>query len=258
MTSRESMIMSSSTNLGRKRRNLIIASLTAAAAIAIGVTVGGALLPNRSSQPDQLAETSKIRIFPVDSKPYGLAYGEWAARHWQWLLSLPSKDDPSQDSIGETCFTNQVDENVWFLAGPSNTGRVERSCTIPSGKAILIPLLTGICDYHSDPTLKTESDLRTCAYSGIEGASKQLSVDGLEIKNIESYRVQSPLFNLTIPADNMLGLEPVDSTEATADGYYVILEPLPAGRHIIQVSASIVDDPVFNFAADITENIEVK
>jgi hypothetical protein len=249
--------MGSIADLGHNRRNLIIVAVTAAAAIVIAVTVGGALLPNRSSHSDQLTDTNKIRIFPVDSKPYGLTYGEWSAKYWQWTLSLPSQADLSQDSTGQTCYNNQIDENVWMLDGPSAAGHIERSCVIPSGKAILIPVLTGECDY-SDPNLKTESELRTCAFAGIEGASKQVSVDGFEIANIESYRVQSHLFNLTIPADNILGIEPIESTQAAADGYYFILEPLPTGRHTIHVSSSIVDDPVWNFAAERTENVEVK
>ena len=26
-----------------------------------------------------------IGVFPADSKPYGLTYGEWSAGFWQWL-----------------------------------------------------------------------------------------------------------------------------------------------------------------------------
>jgi hypothetical protein len=34
----------------------------------------------------------------------------------------------------------------------------------------------------------------------------QLSINGIEIENVESYRVQSPLFDLTGPPDNALVL----------------------------------------------------
>jgi hypothetical protein len=49
---------------------------------------------------------------------------------------------------------------VWFLADHL-AGREERTCTIPAGKAILIPLLTGECGYDV-PEVKNDEDLRRC------------------------------------------------------------------------------------------------
>ena len=42
------------------------------------------------------------RVLPVNSKPYGLTYGEWSARHWQWLLSLPLTDHPLFGDDGDS------------------------------------------------------------------------------------------------------------------------------------------------------------
>ena len=36
-----------------------------------------------------------ISIFPIESKPYGLSYGDWSVRWWKWLLSIPKSDNPS-------------------------------------------------------------------------------------------------------------------------------------------------------------------
>src|SRR5690242_16582905 len=33
--------------------------------------------------------TGTPSILPPESHPYGKSYGEWSARHWQWLYSLP-------------------------------------------------------------------------------------------------------------------------------------------------------------------------
>ena len=34
-----------------------------------------------------------IAVFPANSKPYGLTYGDWTAKWWQWGYSVP-KDQP--------------------------------------------------------------------------------------------------------------------------------------------------------------------
>jgi hypothetical protein len=43
------------------------------------------------------------------------------------------------------------------------------------------------------------------------------SINGIEIPYLENYRIQSNLFNLTLPANNILGLPP-QSTQAVSDG----------------------------------------
>jgi hypothetical protein len=200
-------------------------------------------------------------VFPINSKPYGLTYGEWAAKWWQWIMSIPAKDNPRLDITGEKCSVAQSDQNVWFLA-QTPSGPVQRDCIIPPGKAILVPLLTGECDYLSDPTVRTETDLRRCAFSGIQGATIRATLDGTNMKNLERYRVKSPLFDLTIPSDNSFGSQgSTGTTKAVADGYYLMLEPLSIGRHTLRFSASIVDNPTlgtFSYASDVKYNIEVK
>jgi hypothetical protein len=248
--------MDSPANTSHKKRNLII-GVVAAAAVVVGVTFSGGFESSRSSQQGQSGESSETNVFSIDSEPFGLTYGEWSARWWQWLFSIPSSDDPSDDKTGDKCAVNQGDDHVWFLSGHSS-GLHETFCKVPLGKAILTPILTGFCDYHHDSEAKTESELRACAFSGIRGASMQLFINGMEIKNIESYRVQSPLFDLSAPPDNFFGLEPINSTQAAGDGYYVMIEPLPAGQHAIQIKSSIVGDPVSSFATDGTYNLEVK
>jgi hypothetical protein len=192
-------------------------------------------------------------IFSIDSRPYGLSYSEWSTKWWQWIISIPAKDSPRLDLTGQKCSVAQDDPNVWFLA-QIGSGSVERNCTIPKDKAIFIPILTGECDYLSNPTVKTESDLRKCAYSGIEGAQLSAVVDGRNLKNLERYRVQSPLFDFVIPSDTGFGQGPVGTTKAVADGYHVILEPPSPGRHTLQFSANIVDNPTigtYSFAIDV-------
>ena len=72
-------------------------------------------------------------------------YGEWIAKWWNWTLSIPKGEHPRDDFTPEKCSANQGGP-VWFLSDQLG-GREERTCTIPAGKAILFPLLTGECGY---------------------------------------------------------------------------------------------------------------
>ena len=44
----------------------------------------------------------------------------------------------------------------------------------------------------------------------------------------------SPLTNITWPEHNVFG-GPVGNFESVADGFYVILEPLPPGEHVLHI-----------------------
>ena len=71
----------------------------------------------------------------------------------------------------------------------------------------------------STPDLKTESDLRSCAKADQDKATNlQVTVDGVAISDVKMYRVQSPLFNVTIPKDNVIG-SPPGTTQAVSDGF---------------------------------------
>src|SRR5262245_53465086 len=82
---------------------------------------------------------SNATIAQPGTKPYGLTYGEWSAKWWQWVLSIPLNSNPMSDETGVNCGLKQ-EGSVWFLAGTSG-GQAERSCTIPSSKSVFFPVL---------------------------------------------------------------------------------------------------------------------
>lgn len=120
----------------------------------------------------------------------------------------------------------------------SSSGGADRTCNIPAGKAILIPINVVECSFVELPTAKTKEELHTCA---TEDESSNpglfLSVDGKEFKELEKYRVHSRAFNFTLPEDPWLPGE-LGPSRAVSDGYWVILEPLPQGKHETHFKAS--------------------
>jgi hypothetical protein len=208
-----------------------------------------------------LANNINPGVFPINSKPFGQPYSQWAVKNWQWSLSMSKEQDPrANDPTGQKCSVNQKDPNVWFLEGISS-GSAVLNCNIPQGKAIFTSILSGECDYLSDKSLKTEADLTKCARSGIEGATMQVAVDGIALKNLQAYWVESPIFSLTFHSDNIFGVPYIGTTQAKVVGYYLFLEPLSLGRHTIHLAYNIIDNPTlgtYSVAVDETFNIQVK
>src|SRR5919197_1770703 len=63
----------------------------------------------------------------------------------------------------------------------------------------------------------TEPQLRTCAIQGSEGSrSMEVIIDGVKLKNLENYRVQSPLFDVTFHENNIFSVKP-GTTKAVSD-----------------------------------------
>jgi hypothetical protein len=179
-------------------------------------------------------------IFGVTSSPYGLTYAEWTAKWWQWAYSIPKNINPAFDDTGIHCTVNQ-NGPVWFFPGAYGKD-VTRHCTVPSDKAILFPILNSECSLAEFPNLRNYEQLRQCAKQ-IQDSVIQLnaSIDGKNIGNLEQYRIGSPLFNFTLPQNNILGLPP-QSTQAVSDGNWIFLEPLSEGNHTISFKGGLRND----------------
>ena len=82
--------------------------------------------------------------FSPHASPYGRTYGEWSAKWWKFVLSIPAVDNPLLYDDKNTVYQRGP---VWFLTGKFclNTScatflPVTRSVTIPAGKAVFFPV----------------------------------------------------------------------------------------------------------------------
>lgn len=221
--------------------------------------VGGVFIVSSQSAQAQGNIPADTLVFPVDSKPYGKSYAEWSAIWGQWLLSIPVNKSPAGDPTGENCGINQQGP-IWFLAGTFG-GAAERTCTIPAGKAIMFSPINSECSYAEYPDEKTESDLLECAKT-IQDLTTyaQATINGTAIENLDSFRIESPLFNVTFPENNVFGIPP-GRTQAISDGIWIILKPLPPGEHKIGSKGTSVDFTTLaksTFVSDATYRIIVK
>jgi hypothetical protein len=183
--------------------------------------------------------SAQVTVFAPDELVSGASLAEWSARHWQWTLSFPVQINPGQDVTGATCGYGQT-APVFFV--PRNFP----PCQIPEGTAIFVPIVGTECSTVEPPPYHgvSETDLHSCAtrdvdrYTGIV-----VRVDGEQVPNIETYRASTPRVTMILPEDNVLGVPP-GITDIVADGYQVILAPLPAGDHQIMVHVELTDGTV--------------
>ena len=173
-----------------------------------------------------------MKLFSPDSCPYGVSYSEWTARWWQWILSIPVQVNPSRDTTGKYSDINQ-NGPVWFLA--STTGGVaHRTYKIPSGFAILVPILNHGGTLADEPTIRNVEELALFARKEMDVISDlEVTIDNSPVKELQKYRVQSPVFDVILPDNNLFNGIP-GPTRGAADGYWLFIEPPPSGMHSIR------------------------
>lgn len=169
-----------------------------------------------------------LELFAPYSSPFGRTYTEWTARWWQWVLSLPKTENPLVDQNGKNCANNQSGP-VWFLAGRLN-GSAERSCTIPADKAILLPIINVEASV-AEGDGSTEEELSAVVKFEMDQITDiRAVISGTNLDESKLSRIKSPLFNVTLPADNVLGLS-AQTTRMMSEGYWIFLKPLKLGNY---------------------------
>src|SRR6266545_2284598 len=81
-------------------------------------------------------------------KHFGKSYNELAGDWWNWVVQFPLATNPIVEDGAVDCTRGQTGK-IWFLAGnfggaagepnPSN-----RTCTMPGGKALFVPLANSV------------------------------------------------------------------------------------------------------------------
>jgi hypothetical protein len=184
-------------------------------------------------------------LYDRNTRPFGRSWERWAAIWCNWMLSIPKKNNPSLDETGRYCSVDQNDPNVWFLTGTfGNINQLVRRCIIPGGKAILFPILVKEDSFEEDSDLKTELELkRRSSNATNKTVYVEATIDGKRLESLENYRVQSEVFNLKFPEDNVYGVRP-GFTRSVCDGYWLFVKPLTIGKHYIEFKGeTLLEDP---------------
>jgi len=208
-------------------------------AVLIGLAAGHESLSGLAQEATPAAAGVAL---PPDAEVDGLDLSAWSARSWQWFFSLPEEVNPYFDATGENCGYGQSG-SVFFLSGAE--GSVERSCVIPQGVHVFVPLIGSECSTVEPPPFfgRDEAELRRCASDAVDHAAGivdmstlALTVDGETIGDLATYRAVTPLFRLWLPQENLLGSDQTVA-DSVADGYQVMLSPLSLGEHKVVITA---------------------
>src|SRR5262249_8236313 len=62
-------------------------------------------------------------------------------------------------------------------------------------------------------------------------------LDGVSVPNLDGFYVSSPLFDFTVPPNNVFDISPPGPCQAVAAGISVIIEPLSIGTHRLHFRA---------------------
>ena len=200
----------------------------------------------------------------------GKTYGQWGDAYFKWLFELPGPDFPFADSTGALCATGQsgaedggAAANDPFFLACTDAGRVTRTCTIPAGRMIFLPL----ADWYGDnggiavggqlTDQQWEDELSAAAASvtavALEidgkcyGSTKSDFAPYLTPWSQYSYTVPNTASNFYTTFNSSTFTGPVPS--AFAGGYWILLAPLSAGSHTIHFTSlrpAISEDVTYN------------
>ena len=200
---------------------------------------------------------------------------------WKWILGIPAENSPVLDETGEDCAVDQKGP-IWYLAGfagssegPPFGGSAERDCTIPEGKAILIPIFNVVCAEQTDaavikdvlglqpndpipPSQLKEGLIRCTDFYMSFVDTKQFSIDGLALEedDFNDFKVVSPQFQIVYPEGNVFNQIPTNvKQKAVAQGYWILVTGLEPGEHTIEVVSGL---SAFEFLTDVTYYLTIE
>lgn len=194
-----------------------------------------------------------------DMQPYGKSWEDWQSAWWGWVFSIDSSHHPLRETAPlDTMQTGKV----WFLGGAfyqlagGKTVAV-RQGKIPYGTALYFPILNGEDDLATDTSVHSAADLikQQNPMGWITGQPMSADIDGDSVANIPQYlSKQTQTFQCYL-APNNLDAAPAGTTTMLSDGYYLMVDGLSKGNHVIHFRSGTVSPPLY---FDITYKLTVQ
>ncbi|WP_460733893.1 hypothetical protein [Lysobacter tyrosinilyticus] len=190
----------------------------------IGEEMGWIEPPQQPAPPPEAPSLEKNWV-PAAAAVAGIPQSKWAQHWWQWVGRFPSTNElPTRDLDGRQCAQFQEkDGAVWFLAGTDGNFEAARSCRIPANKHLFVPLINWFAT-EGDCAQKI-SEARRFADHVLTGL---VILDGRPIGDFQAMRVAS---GTCFAASG-------DRPAGATDGYWLMLSPLPAGPHVLAITAA--------------------
>jgi hypothetical protein len=173
---------------------------------------------------------------------------EWIKEWYKWAYEtgvnpfvLPDPDKPSfkPESRGQRLKLNNTEEGVWFLANPmfsyTSTGTVVKVVNLPCG---ILHFLAPVYNCHPSkelhPYVKNTDDLVKIAKEDVDKVYYlEINLDGINLGGCR-VPIEEP-FPINLKSDNIFGLNGEVTTKFVSDGYWIFLNELKPGDHILRL-----------------------
>jgi len=172
---------------------------------------------------------------PTSEAAVAKADADAVAAWGQWLFSFPTAVSPASDASGAASGLGQMGSTFFLAPSAVGAGAMTRTATIVEGTDVVIPVIEVDCSTaEAAPFNGTDAEsLASCATTNADAITDgHANIDGTDVADISSYRVQTPVFSTVLPADNMLKA-PAGAASAVIDGAFITVSGLTAGTHTI-------------------------
>lgn len=159
----------------------------------------------------------------------GRSVAEWTADWWRWAEGQVIA--PYLDPDGRLCDLGQDDGPVWFLAGTDGSFTPTRECVVPEGRHLLLPVINMIHWRPRGASFGCDTLLERAAVNNDRLVSAVVLLDGVPLGDVREWRQRTSTCFHWDPEDP-------ESPLAAADGYWLMLAPLPPGRYTLSVGAN--------------------
>lgn len=188
------------------------------------------------SNPGQALKASRIA---------GPIYSQLAADWWIYYTGIPLSSHPAAPLGGPVdCMINQSGP-IWFIPSPAGFEPRHYSCTIKR-RALFFPLLTQlVINVPELPPPWSLDEKRSFLDSVEQVFCGRAVLDGVQTSRFApTVFIQSTIFAYESGVDGMpdiFGLLPGDlsDSETVAGGLHVLLPPLSAGEHTLQIVGGV-------------------
>lgn len=186
-------------------------------------------------------------IVPPGDSVDGMPQHEWSKVWWQWAGSFDQNESPIADRTGESCHLKQSGP-VWFLAGTYSSKRTMRTCKIPKNKYLFFPLINSLVMRPATREVTCQA-VTSSAKTMVDNVQALVfEIDGVRAHNLISHRQATVgCFDMGAMTNEKYKIFP-----SAANGYYIMLRPLSAGKHVLKFGGMLPE-----FAQAITYDLYV-
>lgn len=166
--------------------------------------------------------------------PYERVDGKEVKGHaegfWRWLQARDPKQHPALDRSGQFCAEGQSGA-VWFLAGGAAADRIERTCSVPFGSNIVVPVITAMFPSADLATCKATAEVTKLAPYSMQNSF--FEINGKRFDRLQGYSASQSNCGEVVVNGKPAATNPVWM------GIWVPLRPLPRGEHTISFGGRV-------------------